>query len=419
MRPELGRAYQERGHCFRQQGERALAIGAYRRAVELNPVLTSPWKMLAQLCAGFDEAIYREAIDTLGEIERQDPELLAAIAAYHDQSFALAEEKVRAFLLRRPSDPAAMRLLANLGTRLGEYEDAEFILAQCKILNPDFFPARQDYVELLGKRFNYEAALKEAEDLCALRPDSEAFQTILANQLLMVGETEAALEKFDELHDREPQVPHFSLSRGHALKTLGRTEEAVAAYRDAYRARPDFGDAYWSLANLKTFRFDDTEIAAMIAAEANRATETEDRIHLCFALGKAFEDAKDPARSFEFYHRGNAQRQAVLKYNPQIVTKEIEGQIRNCDASLFASKAGSGCDAADPIFILGLPRAGSTLLEQILASHSQVEGTSELPVSWRLPRASRRATRPTMRNAIPRAWSIFLVPASPNLVRHI
>ena len=379
LRPELGRAWQERGHCYRQQNQRDPAIAAYARAVELNPLLTASLKLLAAHHQAADPVQDRALRDKIADVESHPPEVLGALSAYYDQDYKLAEERVRAYLLKVPDDPVAMRLLAELGTRLGEYEDAEFILERCKVLNPDYLHARFDYSEVLNKRFKYDAALREAEELTALEPANPQFAMQRANLMLHVGRTEDAVAEYARLQQQSPDNATVSLTYGHALKTLGRIDAAVDAYRQGYAARPDFGDAYWSLANLKTYRFSDAELAVMIAQEAGAGINVEDRIHLCFALGKALEDARDFPRSFEYYQRGNALRQGVLKYNPQAVTHEVDQQIAHCSAGLFAAKDGAGCPADDPIFILGLPRAGSTLLEQILASHSQVEGTTELP----------------------------------------
>lgn len=379
LRPRLGRAHQERGHALRQTGDRDGAIRAYETAVACNPVLTGAWKMLATICAGHDEALADRARHEIQALSTQPGELMAALAAWHDDEWALAETRVRAYLAKVPHDPVAMRLLAELGARMGEYEDAEFILEQCVAVHPDFLPARFDYAEVLAKRFRHDEALAQAATLVAREPDNVTFRTMHANQLLQVGQTEAALAQFDVLHAGDPGMAHISLTRGHALKTLGRVPEAIAAYREAQAARADFGDAYWSLANLKTFRFSAADIATMTALEASTGLDGEDRIHLCFALGKAHEDAGDHAAAFAFYARGNALRQDVLGYRAEAVTAEIAAQIRACSPALFAANAGAGCRAEDPIFIVGLPRAGSTLLEQILASHSMVEGTMELP----------------------------------------
>lgn len=379
LAPHLGRAWQELGHCHRQAGNRAEAIAAYERATELNPLLTASLKLLAAHFQQTDPARAAALAEKVRDVESHPPEVLAALSAYYDQNYDLAEKQVRAYLMKAPTDPAAMRLLAELGTRLGEYEDAEFVLAKCLELNPDYVPARFDLAEVLSKRFKFEAALRESEQLVALEPANPQFLMQRANLLLQVGRTDEAAAEYARLQANEPDHPTVSMTFGHALKTLGQIDRAVDAYRRAYTVRPDFGDAYWSLANLKTYRFTDSEVAAMVAQEAGQGIAVDDRIHLCFALGKAFEDARDYARSFEYYQRGNALRQGVVKYDPAAISRQFDRQVKHCPAALFADRAGAGCPAPDPIFIVGLPRAGSTLLEQILASHSQVEGTTELP----------------------------------------
>jgi len=162
------------------------------------------------------------------------------------------------------------------------------------------------------------------------------------------------------------------------MKTLGQQAPAIDEYRAAAAAREGFGDAWWSLANLKTYRFTDAELGQMRAAEAAATTAPIDRYHLCFALGKALEDRLQYAESIEYYARGNALKRAASRYRPEVIEQNTRLQIEVCTRELFARHERSGAQAADPIFIVGLPRSGSTLLEQILASHSQVEGTHEL-----------------------------------------
>jgi tetratricopeptide (TPR) repeat protein len=379
LKPQLGRVWQERGHCHRQAGNRDGAIAAYAQATELNPLLTASLKLLAAHYEEADPAKASALIEKVRDVESHPPEVLGALATYYDQDYEQAEERIRAYLLKVPGDPVAMRLLAELGTRLGEYEDSEFILERCKAINPGYLHARFDYADVLSKRFKFDAALQEAEALVALEPANPQFLMQRANLMLHVGQTKGAAAEYARLQQHSPDNATVSLTYGHALKTLGRIDAAVEAYRQGYRIRPDFGDAFWSLANLKTYRFTDEEIASMIAGEANSATEADDRIHLCFALGKALEDAQDCARSFEYYQRGNHVRRDILGYSAEAVTREVDEQIEHCSEKLFAAKTGAGIPATDPIFIVGLPRAGSTLLEQILASHSQVEGTTELP----------------------------------------
>jgi tetratricopeptide (TPR) repeat protein len=202
---------------------------------------------------------------------------------------------------------------------------------------------------------------------------------LYANENLAVGNFDEALLIYEALLGSMPNNPGVNLTYGHALKTIGRQDDAIAAYRAAYQVRPDYGDAFWSLANLKTYRFTDAEIAQMRTREASPLVALEDRYHLCFALGKALEDRGDYADSFACYERGNQLKRDELRYTPERLSKEMRAQRELVSRKVLDRLAGAGWPAPDPVFIVGLPRAGSTLLEQILASHSQVEGTMELP----------------------------------------
>ncbi|MCR9267464.1 MAG: sulfotransferase, partial [Alphaproteobacteria bacterium] len=272
-----------------------------------------------------------------------------------------------------------MRLLAELGNRFGVLEDADFLLESAIEFDPDNPQLRLDHIQILRKRQKFEAALAQARHLYETEPDNPLFQSHFAIESMQTGHYQRALDLFDQVLERLPQDPATHTSRGHALKTLGRQDEAVAAYRRAYSAQPDYGDAWYGLANLKTYRFTDEEIAGMQAQEASPDLTFANRIHLCFALGKAFEDRKDYDASFAYYERGNALKKLQTRYTAEQMDEELEAQASLCTPDLFAKQGGKGCDAPDPIFIVGLPRAGSTLLEQILASHSQVDGTLELP----------------------------------------
>src|SRR5581483_809532 len=192
------------------------------------------------------------------------------------------------------------------------------------------------------------------------------------------GKHEQAIPLYRELLADAPQAADLHLSIAHALKTLGRREEAIESYRAAAAVRANFGDAYWSLANLKTYRFRNEEIARMRAEEAAPGTPLLDRYHLCFALGKACEDRGEYADSWRYYERGNALKRSESRYRPEIIENNTRRQIEVCTREFFAAREGFGATPPDPIFIVGLPRSGSTLLEQILASHSQVAGTQEL-----------------------------------------
>ncbi|WP_309753419.1 sulfotransferase [Novosphingobium sp.] len=378
--PGYGRAYQERGHCLRALGRIDEALGAYQDAVAHNVGLLASWKMLVQFhtAAGRAEAA-QFARAQCAYLESLPPELQAVVSLVQEHRLGMAERQVRAFLQRNGRNTEAMRLLAEIGVKFNSYDDAEFLLESCLVLEPANTNAHFDYVNLLHKRQKFGEALDQADALRRKAPHNPQFELLYANQALAVGQFDEALDLYANAITRNPENPTLHLSVGHALKTIGKQAEAIAAYRDAYGVRPDFGDAYWSLANLKTYRFEDAEIDQMRAFEDQPATQLSDRYHLCFALGKALEDRGAFSESFGYYERGNRLKRGEVGYDWRRITAEIALQREHCTAELFEKFAGAGCQAPDPIFILGLPRAGSTLLEQILSSHSQIEGTLELP----------------------------------------
>ena len=378
--PEFGRAWQEEGHLFRARGDEARALAAYRLACQYNPALIAAWRAQADILQAQghpgEAAQARSQADRMAALPR---ELVSVTHLLHEGKLIKAETLCRAFLQKTPHHIEAMRLLAEIGSRLGVLEDADFLLESAIEFDPDNIQLRLDYIQVLRKRQKFAQALAEAERLYKSDPDNPLFQSHYAIESMQTGAYDRALDLFEAILDRLPDDPATLTSRGHALKTMGRQDEAVASYRAAFAARPDHGDAYYALANLKTYRFTDDEVAAMVEQEARPELGFAHRIHLCFALGKAFEDHQDFDRSFEFYARGNDLKRVQTRYTADQMDEELKAQSSLCTADLFGKRAGQGCDAPDPIFIVGLPRAGSTLLEQILASHSQVDGTLELP----------------------------------------
>ena len=378
--PSNGRAHQERGHCLRDLGDTPGAFAAYQNAVTLNAALAGSWNMLAKIHAAAGRAEPAEFAETQRDyLTGLPPELQTVASLIQEGRYLRAEKICRAFLQRNGHHVEAMRMLAELGTKFSALDEAEFLLESALVLEPDNAGAHFDYVEVLHKRQKFAAALEQASLLRAKEPDSPQIEMLYANENLSVGNFDEALSVYRQCAVQMPEYPNIHLTLGHALKTIGQQPEAIEAYSQAYKIRPDFGDAYWSLANLKTYKFDEAQIAAMRIQEAARSTQLVDRYHLCFALGKALEDHGDYAASFAYYQRGNQLKRDEVGYDWRKISKEIGLQIEHCTPALFAGLAGSGSPAPDPIFILGLPRAGSTLLEQILASHSQVEGTMELP----------------------------------------
>jgi tetratricopeptide (TPR) repeat protein len=379
LHPRFSRLYQERGHCHVALKQAPEAIDAFLRGVHINPALPASWNMLEGLYRMTGQAANAaEAAAHVATLKKLPPEVVTATALFSDGELTAAEHLIRAFLLKHGHHIEAMRLLARIGIERDVLDDAQLLLEAVLDLAPDYHPARFDYAQVLVKRHMYQRAQQEAAKLLAADRSDRNYRTLYAMTFVGLGQHEHAVELYRELLAGAAQPAELHLSIAHSLKTLGRREDAIAAYRAAAAARPAYGDAYWSLANLKTYRFEERELEQMHLAEAAASTPVADRYHLCFALGKALEDRQQYADSFEYYDRGNAVRRSESRYRPEVFELNTRRQIEVCTPELFARNAGSGASAPDPIFIVGLPRSGSTLIEQILASHSAVEGTQEL-----------------------------------------
>ena len=373
------RAWQERGHVCSAQGWREEAIEAYARAVERNPALTASWRALAEFHEQNGEREgAQKARERLEFLNRLPPELARVTDLIHEKKLYKAERLCRKFLETNRRHVEAMRLLADIGARLKIYDDAEFLLESCVEFAPEYIQARIDYANLLIRKTKFEKANEQARRLVKMQPDNRGFKTTLATTLVGLGRFEEGIALYRELLAADSTRGELHLLTGHAQKTMGAFDDAVQSYRDAYRHRPDFGDAFWSLANTKTYGFSDAEIQHIKRYEQSPETASDDRIHLCFAAGKALEDRAAYDASFEYYERGNALKRRQTGYKPETIESRVEAQIETCTPDLFECRRGVGFDCRDPIFIVGLPRAGSTLLEQILASHSMVDGTMEL-----------------------------------------
>ncbi|TLY58552.1 MAG: tetratricopeptide repeat protein, partial [Gammaproteobacteria bacterium] len=379
LHPAFSRLFQERGHCYVALRSAGPAISAFERAVTINAALPASWSALKVLyrMAGRLSDVDKAAahVATLAELPA---EIVTAFSMFSDGEIFAAETLVRQFLLTHGDHIEGMRLLAKIGMELDVVDDAELLLENVLVLAPDYHAARYEYAVALLKRHKHVRAKEELEKLLKIDPDNRVYRTTHATVCTGFGDYEQALPHYRELLLEAPQDAELHLSIAHALKTLGRPQEAIESYRAAAAARARYGEAYWSLANLKTYRFTDDELARMRADEAAPDTRLVDRYHMCFALGKALEDRGQYAESFGYYERGNALKKTECRYKPGPIERNARLQAAVCTREFFASREGYGCDSAAPIFIVGLPRAGSTLIEQILASHSQVEGTMEL-----------------------------------------
>ena len=378
--PQHSRGFQERGFLWMAARDLRFSIGAFEKAVELDPALVTSWQALIRLYdMDGNKAGARKATIHADRLKALPQKILRVTTLINEGQLDKAEPLCREFLRKFPKNVEAMRLLARIGMGLGITDDAETLLKRALEFEPNFDLGRFDYVDVLQKRQNFTEAFEQARRLKESAPGDYNYQRMYANTCMNVSRQEEALAIYNKVLGIDPENPQILLMCGHAAKTIGRVQEGIDYYRRSYAAKPDYGDAFWSLANLKTYSLTDTEIEIAQRSEAADQTELVDRIHLCFALGKAFEDRHDYALAFEYYERGNRLKKRTSGYRSELVTAEVSAQIEVCDLQLFEAKSGFGHTAADPVFIVGLPRSGSTLLEQILASHGDVDGTFELP----------------------------------------
>jgi len=378
--PEYGRAFQEEGYNYRELGEIANALQAFHQACVLNPGLEGSWKAQADILSS--QGHHTEAANAQGFYERLKklPSALHAVTnLLYEDELLRAEQLCKRFLQNDKRNVEGIRLLAAIAQRMGETAQANFLYETALELSPNNVMVRMDYVEFLRLTQKPTKALDHAKFLHDKYPDNSMLQNSYAVQNMLVGDYDTAFELFDKILSVTPNNLGVLISKGNALKTTGRQDEAIESYRAAYRIKPNFGDAYFSLANLKTYRFSDDEIQAMQMAVKAQNDTLQNQAHFYFSLGKAFEDRKNYETSFQYYEQGNTVKRQLSRYDADVMSAEMRAQIDHCTEDLFTKKTGLGHDAPDPIFIVGLPRAGSTLLEQILASHSQIDGTLELP----------------------------------------
>lgn len=355
-------------------------ISDLRAAVQRTPERAVVWRALAtQLTMAGDAAGADAAFARYIAAPQKDPALIEAGKALVENRIAVAEPMLREHLRRHPCDIAAIRMLAEVAARLGRYGDAESLLQRAVELAPSFEAAAHQLALAQYRQSKSVEALAGLNALLERRPDNATYLNLKAAALVRIGEYAAAIDIYDRVLAGHPGHSRAWLSYGHALKTVGRQDDCIAAYRKAIALEPGLGEAYWSLANLKTVSLTADDIAAMQGQAQRADIGDEDRFHLDFALGKAFEDAGDHEASFRHYASGAAARRRGLSYDAAETTDHVTRSRAVFSRDLLEGARDQGCAAPDPIFIVGLPRSGSTLLEQILSSHSQVEGTMELP----------------------------------------
>ncbi|HEY2780585.1 MAG TPA: sulfotransferase [Steroidobacteraceae bacterium] len=377
--PDLSRLYQERGFCFLSLRDSARAIAALENAVRRNPALTASWGALETLYRMIgDSANAAAAGEQIANLKRLPAQVVQAGSHFSEGDFGTAETLVRAHLAKEGNDVEALRLLARIEQQRDALDAAERLLEALLKIAPDYRVARLELAQVLIGRQKYLQARAQLQALLELEPDNSEYRTLCATACAGSGDHESAIAYYRAILAKDQRLAHVQLLLGHSLKATGRQIDAIESYHAARNARPDFGDAYWSLANLKTYRFSDPDIMRMQNALSAPATLPIDRLHLHFALGKALEIRGRYQESWQNYESGNALKHEQSRYRPEFSEIGTQRQIEVCTPAFFAEHAKAGAPDPDPIFIVGLPRSGSTLIEQILASHSQVAGTQEL-----------------------------------------
>ena len=378
--PDMGRAYQELGHLCKAIGENEEAASHYRQACELNPALVASWKSLFNYFnKRNNKAAAEHAHEQIKKLDSLPPILLYISQILNEGRLAIAEQKCREFLKKNPTNVYAMSLLSDIAKKFGYYDDAEILLENAVKFSPDDGEIRMKYALILRLKQKFTKTMEQVNILCEKFPDNLSYQAQKASEIMQNGYHSEAIDLFEKIIKENPYNFSAMTSKGHAEKTLGKTDKAIESYKSAYKIKNDHGEAYFSLSNLKTYKFSDKELDVMKNQLKRVDLTLKDKAYFHFALAQGCEAIGDYEEAFKNLDMGNKIKKEQSKYTIEKMNKELQAQIDVCDKKFFEKLGNGGHDANDPIFILGLPRAGSTLIEQILASHSMVDGTLELP----------------------------------------
>jgi len=375
---KYGRAFQELGHVHVLLKDKDKALKAYLRAVRHNPSLQASWLGILSIEESNQDLI-KFVEQNVFYLKNLPPELKTVISFTHEGKLARADHICRQYLQDHPHDIEAMRLLANIGRDLNIYEDAEFLLESALLFDPDNAMIKYDYINILTKRQKYGEALEHAQAFYDEDPKNLNAMKLLSTALFRTDRYKEAIDIYNDILKVEPKNTDVMLSMGHLYKTSGEINKSIDSYQKAYMTDKYFGDSYWSLANLKTYEFTDKEISSLKQMLEDKYVDEEEKVFMHFALGKAYEDREKFNLSFEHYKAGNQIKKNKALFNIDDFERDCNNQKDVCTNELFEMKKDWGSENKAPIFILGLPRVGSTLIEQILSSHSMVEATHELP----------------------------------------
>lgn len=377
--PEFPKPHEILGQIFMQRGQTEQALTAFQRAAELDPSRADTRMNLgmALMKSGRTEE-GQKAIEESVRLNPDRQQIAKAIELERKGEPASAEKIYRQVLTGNPDNVEALRCLAGIASKNRHYGDAEVFLQRAVDLAPEFGRARAELVKAQLERDRFEEAVKNAERLIRLDDKHADSHLLLASAHAAAGSYDEAISAYELTLELMPGHRGALIGLGNMLKTVGRHEDAVAVYRKCIQLHPDFTEAHWSLANLKTFRFDDDEVGSMESLLERDDLSAESIVQLCNALGLNYEARQDYDRAFEFFERSNTLRRRAERYDP-VDTEDLNDRLIDVfNAEFLKQHDGSGDSDGSPIFIVGLPRSGSTLIEQILASHSQVEGTHEL-----------------------------------------
>ena len=378
--PDMGRAYQELGHINRDMKNEEKAAINYRQACELNPALLSSWNLLHQyFIKNKNQPAADHARKQIEKLQSLPPALLYIDQILNEGRLGLAERQCRAFLKKNPTHTYAMSLLSEIANRLGYFDDAEFLLEKAVEFKPNDGDLRMQYAAILRKKQKFAKTMEQVNILCHQYPDNPIYQAQKASEIMQNGDHKQAIEMFDDILGKNPYNFSTHTSKGHAQKTLGKTDQAISSYQNAYQIKPDHGEAFFSLSNLKTYSFTSDELNSMRDQAKRVDLSLRDKAYFHFALAQGCEAIGEFDEAFFHLQHGNKIKNDQSKYSIERMDAELQAQIEVCDETFFKNLGAGGYTTKDPIFILGLPRAGSTLVEQILASHSMIDGTLELP----------------------------------------
>ena len=378
--PDMGRAYQELGHIYRDMGNEAKAAIHYRQACELNPALLSSWTSLYKyFVKNKNQPASEHAREQIEKLQSLPSELLYVDQIMNEGRLGIAETKCRAFLKKNPTHTYAMSLLAEIANRLGYFDDAEFLLEKAVEFASKDGDLRMKYAAILRKKQKFAKTMEQVNILCHQYPDNHSYQALKASEIMQNGEHEEAIKLLDNILKKNPYNFSTFTSKGHAQKTLGQTDQAIKSYQAAYKVKPDHGESFFSLANLKTYSFTLDELHSMREQVKRVDLSLRDKAYFHFALAQACESIGEFDEAFFHLERGNKIKNDQSRYSIEGMDAELQAQIDVCNTPFFEELSAGGHATKEPIFILGLPRAGSTLIEQILASHSMIDGTLELP----------------------------------------